>query len=80
MNCCLWLVIAGTPSHGANSYDAGHNDYIQRREGGRGREEGREGGHAKDNIHRLTKLHRVCRYEGGLIIEYNIPIRDFPTA
>ena len=51
----LWLVIAGTPSHGANSYATGHDDCIQRREGGG--EEGREGGHAKDNIHRLTKLH-----------------------
>ena len=48
------------------------------REGG---EEGREGGHAEDNIHRLTKLHLSLEFtaEGGLIIEYNIPIR-FPVA
>ena len=52
------------------------------REGGGGGEEGREGGHAEDNIHRLTKLHLSLEFtaEGGLIIEYNIPIRDFPVS
>ena len=54
----LWLVIAGTPSHGANSYAAGHNDCIQRREGG-GEEVGQ-----RYNIHGLTKLHLSLEFAG----------------